>query len=357
MDSNRDNGPLRVVQWTTGNVAKEAVRAVIVHRDLELVGGYAHSPEKVGRDVGELCGLEPIGVVATDDVAALLDLHPDCVIYTPLHPDPDELARILGAGVNVVTTSAFMNGRSLGDEARDTIDAAARAGGATIFGSGMNPGFAQLFAAVAAGICRRVRHVRVSESVDVSLFAADSNMDDLGWGLPKDSPGHAAAVCEAVAVFADAVDVLAALFGVTLDERRCTVDFAHATKDLDIPGRPIATGHVAGLDVRWEGIVDGTAVLELHQRWVMSSNIEPAWSVEHGYLVEIDGEPKIRTKLEIWPHQEDLSALTLADIHGIGMMITALPAVNAIPAVCRAEPGIRTYVDLPVITSAGRLGV
>jgi hypothetical protein len=149
--------------------------------------------------------------------------------------------------------------------------------------------------------------------------------------------------------------VLAELFGVALDERRCTVDFAHATTDLDLPGRPIAAGHVAGLDVRWEGVVDGRAVLELHQRWVMSSKIEPAWPVEHGYVVEIDGEPKIRTKLEIWPHQEDLSALTLADIHGIGMMITALPAVNAIPAVCRAEPGIRTYADLPVVTSSGLL--
>jgi hypothetical protein len=195
----------------------------------------------------------------------------------------------------------------------------------------------------------------VTESVDVSLFAADSNMDDLGWGRPAGSPGHAEAVCNAVAVFSDALDVLAELFGVTLDDRRCTVDFALATKDLDLPGRPIAAGSVAGLDVRWEGFLAGRAVLELHQRWVMGSSIEPAWPVEHGYVVEVDGEPKIRTKLEIWPHQEDLSALTLADIHGIGMMITALPAVNAIPAVCRAEPGIRTYADLPVVTSSGRL--
>src|SRR5207342_2236594 len=155
----------------------------------------------------------------------LLDLRPDCVIYTPLYPDVDELAQILASGVNVVTTSAFLTGRSLGDAARDAIEAAARAGGASIFGTGMNPGFAQLLAGVAAGICQRVRHVRVTESVDVSLFAADSNMDELGWGLPAGSPGHAEAVCKAVGVFADGVDVLAELFGVTLDERRCTVEF------------------------------------------------------------------------------------------------------------------------------------
>ena len=105
----------------------------------------------------------------------------------------------------------------------------------------MNPGFAQLLAAVAAGVCRQVRHVRVTESVDVSLFAADSNMDDARVGPSRrEAPATPTASREAVAVFADALDVLAELFGVTLDERRCTVDFAHATKDLDLPGRPIA---------------------------------------------------------------------------------------------------------------------
>ena len=120
MEPPHDQAPVRIVQWTTGNVAHEAVRAVRRAPGSELVGGYAHSADKVGRDVGELCGLDPIGVIATDDVDALLDLHPDCVIYTPLHPDVDELSRILRAGVNVVTTSAFLNGRSLGERPRAT---------------------------------------------------------------------------------------------------------------------------------------------------------------------------------------------------------------------------------------------
>jgi hypothetical protein len=108
---------------------------------------------------------------------------------------------------------------------------------------------------------------------------------------------------------------------------------------------------VAGIDVRWEGIVAGRPVVELHQRWVMSSRIEPAWTVEHGYLVEVQAEPNIRLKLDIWPHQEDLASLTTADFHAIGMTITGVPVVNAIAAVCAAAPGIRTYADLPVITS------
>lgn len=345
----------RVVQWTTGKVAAEAVRATVAHPDLELVGAFAFSSAKVGRDVGELCGLDPVGAVATDDMAALLALQPDCVIYNPLYPNVDELVGILERGINVVTTSAFLNGRSLGGTACDAIEAAAQRGNASIFGSGMNPGFADLLGAVVAGICTRVHHVKIVESVDVTMFAADGNMDELGWGRPADDPGHAEDLAAATAVFADALDVLADLFDVTLDERRCVVAFARATTDLDLPGRPIAAGHVAGLDVRWQGVVAGRIVFELVQVWVMGSNMEPAWPVEHGYVIEIDGEPKVRTKLEIWPHQEDLASLTPDDLHGLGMIITALPAVNAVAPVCAAPAGIRTYADLPLITPRGRL--
>ena len=109
---------------------------------LELVGCYAWAPDKVGRDVGELCGTEPLGVLATDDVDALLALAPDCVVYNPKWPDVDELVRILEAGVNVVTTAAFITGHALGDGPPAARSTRASAAAARIFGSGMNPGFA-----------------------------------------------------------------------------------------------------------------------------------------------------------------------------------------------------------------------
>ncbi|AXK74236.1 MULTISPECIES: hypothetical protein [Mycobacteriaceae] len=160
---------LRVVQWTTGNVAAEAVRAVLARPDLQLVGAYAHSPEKVGVDVGQLCGLgDDIGVRATDDVDALLATRPDCVVYNPLHFNPAEVQRILRAGVNIVTSAEFLTGRNLTDDERADIDAAGRAGGATLFGSGMNPGFAQLVAAISSGVSTDVRRVSMTESVNVA---------------------------------------------------------------------------------------------------------------------------------------------------------------------------------------------
>ena len=341
-----------MVQWTTGNVARQTVRAVLARPDLRLVGAFAHSDAKDGRDVAELCGLpEPTGILATGDAEALLALQPDCVVYTPLHPDVDELTAILGRGVNVVTSSEFLTGSGLDPVDLAAIERAAGTGGASLFGSGMNPGFAQLLAAVGAGISIGVRHVRLTESVDVSLFAGDANMDDLGWGRPEGDPTHPADVERATAVFAEGVEVLARLLGLGSSELRCTVEFAVAEKDLDLPGRPIASGTVAGIDVRWEALVDGRPRIESHQRWVMTRSLRPAWTVEHGYVVDIAGDPNIRLKLDIWPDVDDLAALTLEDIHAIGMRITGVPLVNAIPSVCAAAPGIRTYADLPTVST------
>ena len=345
---------IRIVQWTTGNVGRQAVGALAVRPDLELVGVFAHDPAKVGKDAAELCGLpEPTGVVATDDVDHLLALRPDCVVYTPLHIDVDEVARILRAGVNVVTSSEFLTGTSVGVEATKALDEAAVAGGVTLFGSGVNPGFAELFAGVCAGISRDVRSVVVTESADVTMFANDPNFEAVGWGRPAGDPGHAEAVEAATAVFADALDVLAAILGLKLDGHRCTVSFAHATEDLDIPGMTIPTGHVAGIDACWDGLVDGEVRLTLRQRWVIGDRTDPVWPVEFGYVVEVAGDPNLRVKLDLWP-DGDLAAMGVDEFRDIGMRITAVPVVNAIPAVCAAPPGIRTYAELPVITSRMR---
>src|SRR5215471_2154770 len=126
---------IRVVQWTTGNVGKQSAIAIAGNPGLELVGCYAWSPDKVGRDVGELCGIEHLGVTATDDVDALLALEPDCVVYNPMFANVDELVRILASGINVVTTSEFITGHRLGAGRARIVEACAE-GGSSIFGSG-----------------------------------------------------------------------------------------------------------------------------------------------------------------------------------------------------------------------------
>jgi hypothetical protein len=101
---NPGQAPLRVAVWTTGNVILQAVRAILLRPDLELVGAFARSHEKHGIDLGNLCGMDgQLGVRATAQADELLAVDLDCIVYSPLHLDVAELARILSAGVNVVT--------------------------------------------------------------------------------------------------------------------------------------------------------------------------------------------------------------------------------------------------------------
>ncbi|KPM56726.1 dihydrodipicolinate reductase [Frankia sp. CcI49] len=343
--------PVRVVQWTTGNVAKESIKAIVERPGLlELVGLFAFSKEKVGKDAGQLAGLDrDLGVTATDDVEALIALRPDCVIYMPLYPDVEHLTRLLRAGINVVSSAGFITGRAYGAESRAALDEAARAGNASLFGSGINPGFADYLAAVATGPCREVNYIRVTESFNIGLWAGDANQNELGWGRPAGDPGHADEIRKATAVFGDAVESIAHQLGLELDDIRCEVEFAHATTDADVPGRTVRAGSVAGIDARWIGSVAGTDLVEAQVRWTVAADIEPAWDIAMAYLMEVRGTPQINLRVEVLP--ADLTNLTMDDISAMGSMITALPVVNAIPAVVAARPGIVTYADLPTVAS------
>jgi len=147
----------------------------------------------------------------------------DCVVYMPLRPDVEHLTRLLVAGINVATTAGFITGRACGEPARAALEEAARSGKASLFGSGINPGWAEYLATVASGPCREVHHLRITESFNIGLWASDANQDELGWGRPAGDHGHAETVRQATAVFADAVESMAHQLGLTLDDIRCEV--------------------------------------------------------------------------------------------------------------------------------------
>lgn len=342
----------RVVQWTTGNVGMRSVVAIVANPLLELVGCYAWSPDKVGRDAGELCGIDPVGVLATDDIDALLALQPDCVVYNPKWPDVEEMARILESGVNIVATAAFITGHALGDDGRRRIQEACVTGGASIFGSGMNPGFANLLALVSAGICDRVDSITMLESVDSTGYDSPETEIPIGFGRPIDDPELPKMVASATAVLGDAVRLTADALGLELDEVRCDAEFAQTTTDLDLGSWNIAAGCVAGVAANWQGVHQGRSVVQLKVMWRKGPTLEPNWKVQHGYSVDVQGSPNVHTKLTIAP-PPDFVAHSMKDYMVLGMIITALPAINAIPAVCAAAPGIVTYLDLPLITARG----
>ena len=340
-----------VVQWTTGNVGQRSVIAVLDNPLLELVGCYAWAPDKVGQDAGVLCGLDPIGVAATDDIDALLALRPDCVVYNPKWPDVDVMCRILSAGVNIVATAGFITGHALG-EGRVRLQEACAVGGASVFGSGMNPGFLNLLGLVSAGICDRVDKITMLESVDSTGYDSPDTERSVGFGQPLDAPDLQDRVARATAVFGDAVWLTGEALGLQLDEVRCDATFATTTAPVDLVSWVIEPGQVAGVAASWQGWYAGRLVIDLRVMWRKGRTLEPDWKVEHGYVVQVEGRPNVRTKLTIAP-PADFVATSVQDYMVLGMILTSLPAVNAIPAVCDARPGIVTYNDLPLIASRG----
>jgi hypothetical protein len=351
MSTDATNGPFRVVQWTTGNVGQRSVRAVLAHPGLELVGCYAWSPDKVGQDVGTLCGLSETGIVATDDVAALVGLEPDCIVYNPKWPDVAELVPILEAGINVVTTAGFVTGHALGQDRQQLLDACDR-GGSSIFGSGMNPGLANLLGLVSASLCDRVDSISVLESVDSTGYDSPETELLVGFGRPIDDPDLPAITEAGSAVFGDAVRLMADGLGLELDEVRCQAEYARTTERLDLGSWSIEPDCVAGVAVNWQGLVSGRAVVELRTRWRKGTHLDPDWQIEHGYVIDVQGQPCVRTKLEVYP-ASDFKATTFSDYMVLGMIMTSLPAVNAIPQVCQARPGIVTYLDVPFVAPRG----
>jgi 2,4-diaminopentanoate dehydrogenase len=344
----------RLVQWTTGNVGKSSVKAIAANPEFELVGCYAWSPEKVGRDVGELCGIESLKVLATNDIDALLALKPDCVVYNPMFADVDELVTILSAGVNVVGTAGFITGHFLG-AGRDRIAQACDHGGATIFGSGINPGFIQLLTVVSAGLPDRVDKVSVLESFDTTIYNSPATEIPMGFGYPIDQPDLTAITEKGSGIFGDAVLLLADALGVELDEVRCEAEYAQTTEDLALPGDwTIAKGCVAGIHVRWKGIVAGREIIEIGGQWRKGQALEPDWPLDMGYTIEVQGRPTIKTTLSFLP-PPDFRGETLDDYIMLGLTITAMPAITAIPAVVAAPPGIATYNDLPLLLPRGVL--
>ena len=319
-------------------MGKSSVQAIAAHPTLELVGCYAWSPDKVGRDVGELCGIEPLGVAATDDVDDLLALQPDCVVYNPMWLDTDELVRILSAGVNVVGTAAFITGHNLG-AGRDRIVEACQRGSSTLFGTGISPGFAELLAIVSATVCDRVDKVTVNEAADTTFYDSPATEMPVGFAKPIDHPDLQAMTAHGTAVFGEAVRLVADALGVKLDDVRCEAEYAQTTAELDLGSWTIPAGCVAGVAASWKGSVGERVVVELNVRWRKGQTLDPDWKIDQdGWVIQIDGRPTVTLNVGFLP-PPDFQAETIADFMVLGHIMTAMPAINAIPAVvaCRAR--------------------
>ena len=235
-------------------------------------------------DVGELVGIEPLGVTATNDVDALLALKPDCVVYNPMWIDVDELVRILSAGVNVVAVRVVHHRRTTWATAATSIAEACKQGGSTMFGSGVSPGFAELLAIVAGTALRPGRqgdHRRVRRH---HVLRLTRHRAPVGFGMPIDDPDLQPMAAKGTAVFAEAVQLVADSLGVELDEIACDAEYAQTTEDLAMASWTIKAGHVAGVFASWQGIVGGKTVIDINVRWRRARRWSPDWQARRRRL-------------------------------------------------------------------------
>lgn len=343
---------LKVVQWNAGNVGRRSIIAIHNNPHLELVGCYVRSGDKVGRDAGELAGIGPVGVIASDDAQALLALGPDCVSYNGIWADTDDFCRILEHGINIVTTSAFITGHALGEENRIRIEQACKKGNSSIFGSGIHPGFSTLISLVAAGLSDRIEHVSVLESVDCTGYASKETWESCGFGKPVGTPGLEEIMRQGSLVFSEGIRVAGQALGLNFDDIRFRAQFSGAVKDTDFGFMQIAKGCVAGVNAAWQGVIDERPVVELKFRWKMGDRVEPDYPLTEGYIVSVKGRPNVDFTLKHSPPEDEPPKDALEAMQ-MNLITTALPAINAIPAVCAAPAGIRSYADLPLITGTG----
>jgi 2,4-diaminopentanoate dehydrogenase len=334
---------LRVVQWTTGKTGSAAVRGMVDHPVLDLVGCYAHSTEKLGRDVGELCGIEPLGILATDDIDALLALEPDCVSYMSYRPNFDHLVQILESGANVVTTMYMLSGQGYGDEPTGRIRAAVMTGGSSLYSSGVYPGHVPMVALAASAMCRRIDRLSVLESLDISGYANEQMFRAQGFDLELDDPLAPELVERSCGSFKDQIGVMARALGVRLDGIEFTAEFATSDETTDFGFMTLEQGRIAGFRGTVAGMVTGRPVIECRFVWKLGEMMTPNWRVTKGYEIEIEGDPDVVVQLQS------------PQGHFDGATTTAMPCINAIPAVCAAPPGIINQMDLPFVRGAHRI--
>ncbi|QIG45300.1 dihydrodipicolinate reductase [Nocardioides anomalus] len=338
---------LRVVQWTTGNIGRRSLHAVLSRDDLELVGVYAHGADKVGRDAAELCGWpEPTGVLATNDVAELLRAEPDACCYNPLWPDVDELVTLLEAGVNVCTSAAWITGGKQTERDRRRIQEACERGRSTIFGSGAHPGMTNLVGMVLTGACERVDSMVITESVDCSTYESAETQRAMGFGRDPDTAGLAESVRRESEVFAESAVLLAQAIGAVVDRVTFDVEFTAATGDSDLGFMTIPAGTVGGVMGHHRAWAGEQNVVSVGFNWIMGAHTVPPKPLQHGHVIQVFGLPNMRTVLHCLPPAD----WDEPGFMGLGMVYTAMPVTNAVPYVVAAPPGIVTLADLPPIT-------
>ncbi len=350
----------RVVVWGTGNVGKPAIRAVLASRELELVGVIVHDPAKVGLDAGALADVEPTGVLATDDIEAVLATKPDAVAYCAsgdFRPDDAvaDIERCLRAGANVVTPAvyALLHPPTAPDDLSSRIGAACAAGNSSVFVTGIDPGWAlDLLPLVLSGVAGRIDEIRAQEIFCYETYhAPDAVRYLIGFGMPLDTVPAMLLPEVLVGIWGGMIRVIADGMRVTVDEITTHVERRPLEETVEVPGMgTFEAGTQGAFRFEVRGIIDGEARIVMEHITRIVPGVAPEWpSPPNGRLgchrVVVSGRPSIEVTIEA----DDGTGNPAEG----GNATAAGRMVHAIPAVCSQPPGIVHPLDLPLVVGGG----
>jgi 4-hydroxy-tetrahydrodipicolinate reductase len=334
-------------------VGRHALRALVRSKDFELVGVYSHGSSRVGRDAGDLAGLDlETGIRATSDTDKLLGLRPDCVVFTSVgetrrREAVAELAGILGSGANVVSSSMMNLIYPPAAHPRPiaTLSAACAQGASTLFTSGIDPGFSGDALPLAAfQICERVDTVRVQELADYGTHTDKAWATPYGFGQPEGAPAPLLEPGVPTLFWGGMVTMLADTLGVELDGLEEFCERWYTPETFDVPIGRIEKATVAAVRFGVAGIVGGDRRLFAEHVTRMRGDSAPDWprppTGRHSvHRVVIEGLPSLTLDL-------CLGGSDGGDRNNEGLLATAMRLVNAVPAVVAAPPGIVTPADI-----------
>ncbi|MBV8560965.1 MAG: diacylglycerol kinase [Acidimicrobiia bacterium] len=347
----------KVIQWATGNVGSLALRGIIEHPELELVGLLVHSPAKAGQDAGTLAGVGAVGVKATNDVDEVLALDADAVSYMAtgdLRPweAVEDMARILESGKNVVSTSVvpLIYPPCADSKSVERLEAACLAGDTSCFTSGIDPGFANdLLPLVVSGVMARIDSLRIMEILNYNTYLQPEVLfETMGFGQSMDHTPLLLLPGILSSAWGPVVQVLAAGLGVELEDVREWYDRVPAAETFDTAVGRVEQGTVAGLRFEVQGVVGGEPRIIVEHVTRMHDDVAPDWPQPAGkgcYRLIVRGNPNIQLDLQM--EGED------GDHNTGGLWVTAMRVLNAVPAVCAAPPGLLSALDVPLVTGRG----
>lgn len=351
---------IRVAHIGTGNVGRLALSQLVSDPRFELTAVWVSSDAKIGKDAAELAGLDvATGITATNDLDALLATEPQCAVYCAMGDNrPAEAIgdcmRLLGAGVNVVGSAPGVlqfPWQLMPDKYISRLEDTAKQGNSSLFITGVDPGFANdLIPFAFAGTCQHIEQVRCMEIADYATYdGAIVMFDVMGFGKPFDELPILLQPGVLSIAWGTAIRQLAAGLGIEVDDITETYEREPAPEAFDIAAGHVPKGSVAAMRFEISGMVNGRPAIVIEHVTRLRDDLRPDWPrpAQPGgsYRVEITGEPSYA--VDICPSSRR------GDHNHAAIVAAAGRIVNAIPAVVAADPGIRTTLDLPLITGKG----